>query len=72
LSSWLCWRACQEEYDWPPIFIAIDLSHDSVQSYLSAMVILDTDHMSVLQGRFITREAILAAVDTYELIESYP
>ena len=32
-----------------------------------------TYHINMrLQGRFITREAILAAVDTYELIESYP
>jgi hypothetical protein len=25
-----------------------------------------------LKGRFIAREAILAAVDTYELVEAYP
>jgi hypothetical protein len=27
-------EACQEEYDWTPIFITTELHHGSVQSYL--------------------------------------
>lgn len=35
--------------------------------------ILWTYHVNMrLAGRFIPREAILAAVDTYELVEAYP
>jgi hypothetical protein len=35
--------------------------------------ILWTYHVNMrLQGRYITREAILDTVDTYELVESYP
>ncbi len=44
-----------------------------MQACVRKRQIFSTYHVNMrLQGRHITREAILAAVDTYELVESYP
>jgi hypothetical protein len=44
-----------------------------IQACVRKRQIFWTYHVNMrLQGRHITREAILGAVDTYELVESYP
>ena len=44
-----------------------------IQDCVRRRRILWTYHVNIrLVGRFIPREAILAAVDTYELVEAYP
>ncbi len=52
------------------------LPHDPVrfvQDCVRRGRVLWTYHVNMrLAGRFIPREAILAAVDTYELVEAYP
>lgn len=44
-----------------------------IQDRVRQRKILWTYHVNLrLAGRFITREAILAAVESYELVEAYP
>lgn len=44
-----------------------------VQDHVRRGLILWTYHVNMrLAGRFISREAILAAVDAYQLVEAYP
>lgn len=44
-----------------------------IQDRVRQRAILWTYHVNLrLAGRFISREAILAAVETYELVEAYP
>lgn len=44
-----------------------------IQTCVRKRQILWTYHVNMrLQGRHIIREAVLAAADTYELVESYP
>jgi hypothetical protein len=44
-----------------------------IQDHVRRARILWTYHVNMrLAGRFIPREAILAGVDSYELVESYP
>jgi hypothetical protein len=44
-----------------------------IQSCVRRSKVLWTYHVNIrLAGRFIAREAILSAVDTYQLVEAYP
>lgn len=46
---------------------------DFIKSCISNRKIQWTYHVNMrLKGRFISREAILSSVDTYEIIEEYP